>query len=110
MKKSHFRMAKMKHSSDMALGEVKAVPRMAWRLMKGPQLSDNLFLVGLSVNHVDSISFHLTASGCASSSISPTSEAGERMKDGEVARKRRREVNNVQIFLTLTFLPVITVI
>lgn len=44
--------------------------------MKGQQLSDNLFSVGLSVNHVDSISLALTASGCAPSIISLTSEAG----------------------------------
>lgn len=60
----------------MALGGVKAVPHMAGRLMKGLQLSDNLFSVGLSVNHVDSISWALTASGCAPSFISLTSEAG----------------------------------
>lgn len=35
------------------------------RLMKNPQLSDNLFLEGLSVNQVDSISWDLTAWLCS---------------------------------------------
>lgn len=78
----------------MALGGVKAVPHMAGRLMKGQQLSDNLFSVGLSVNHVDSICWDLTASGCAPSYISLTSEASERKRDGEIGRKRQSEVNN----------------
>ncbi len=64
-------MLKIKHPPDTTSGGVNAVPHMAGRLMKGPQLSDNLFSVGLSVNHVDSISRDLTASGCApTSSIS----------------------------------------
>lgn len=53
------------------------------RLMKGPQLSDNLFSVGLSVNHADSISGNLTASGCAPSSISLTSEPMARAAEME---------------------------
>lgn len=74
--KRNFSKLKIKHLPDMALGRVKAVPHMAGRLMKGQQLSDNLFSVGLSVNHVDSISLALTASGCAPSIISLASEAG----------------------------------
>lgn len=82
-------MLKIKHLPDMVLGGVKAVPCAAVRLMKGSQLSDNLFSVGLSVNHVDSISWDLTASGCAPSFISLTSEACGRKRDGEMGRKRR---------------------
>lgn len=42
----------------LGLGRVvKAVPHVAAGLMKGSQLSDNLFSAGLSVNHVDSISW-----------------------------------------------------
>lgn len=95
-------MLKIKHPPDTALGGVSTVPHMAGRLMKGPQLSDNLFSVGLSVNHVDSISWDLTASGCApTSSISLTSEASERKRDGEIGRKRWREVNNLCMVLLL---------
>lgn len=84
-------MLKIKHPLDPALGGVKAVPNMAGRLMKGLQLSDNLFSVGLSVNHVDSISWGLTVSGCAPSSISLTSDAskGEREMEKEVGKKER---------------------
>lgn len=83
-------MPKIKHPPDMALGGVKAVPHMAGRLMKGLQLSDNLFSVGLSVNHVDSISWDLTASGCAPSFISLVSEAGgkERWRNREKEMER----------------------
>lgn len=95
-------MPKIKQPPDPALGGVKAVPRMAGRLMKGPRLSDNLFSVGLSVNHVDSISWNLTASGCAPSSISLTSEAGERKRNGEIGRKRQREVNNSRPFYCMS--------
>lgn len=84
-------MLKIKHPPDMALGGVKAVPHTAARLMKGRQLSDNLFSVGLSVNHVDSISWDLTASGCAPSSIGLTSEASERKRDGEIGRGRGKQ-------------------
>lgn len=52
------------------------VPQMVGRLMKNPQLSDNLFLEGLSVNQVDSISWDLTASGSVPSFISLASVAG----------------------------------
>lgn len=44
-------------------------------LMKSPQISDNLFLEGLSVSQVDSISQDLTVSGCAPSFISLESVA-----------------------------------
>lgn len=87
-------MLQIKHPPDMALEGVKAVPHMAGRLMKGPWCSDNLFSVGLSVNHVDSISSDLTASGCAPSSISLTSEAGERKRNGETWINRQGEANN----------------
>lgn len=83
-------MLKIKYPPDMALGGVKAVPHMAGRLMKGLQLSDNLFSEGLSVTHVDSISWDLTASGCAPSFISLTSEAGgkERWRNREKVMER----------------------
>lgn len=92
--KRNFSMLKIKHPPDMALGGVKAVPHTAGRLMKGPQLSDNLFSVGLSVNHVDSISWDLTAGGCAPSSISLTSEAsgGWRKREKETKRGKYRLV------------------
>lgn len=99
--KPNFSMLKIKHPPEMALGGVKAVPHMAGRLMKGLQLSDNLFSGGLSVNHVDSISWDLTASGCAPTSISLTSQASERKRDGEIGRKRWREVNNLSMVLLL---------
>lgn len=47
-----------KHPSDVELEGVKAFPSMTERLMKDLQHPDNLFLVGLSFNHVDSISLH----------------------------------------------------
>lgn len=56
-------MLKIKDPLDIVLGGVKAVLHMAEWLMKGLQLSNNLFSVGLSVNHVDSISWDLTANG-----------------------------------------------
>ena len=87
-------MLKIKHPPDMALVGVKAVPHVAGKLMKGQQLSDNLLSVGLSVNRVDSICWDLTASGCAPSYISLTSEASERKRDREIGRKRLSEVNN----------------
>lgn len=74
----------------MVLREVMTVPHMAEKLMKGPRLADNLFLVGLFVNHVDSISCYLTASGCIPVSISPTSGAGERIKYGESSEKKSK--------------------
>lgn len=74
------------------------MPRVAERLMKGSRLSDNLFLVGLSVNPVDSISRDLTVSGCTPSSIGLPSDAsekgGENERDGEIECKRGRGVNN----------------
>lgn len=100
--KRNFSVPKIKHPPDMALQRVKAVPSAAGRLIKGPQFSDNLFSVGLSVNHVDSISWGLTASGCARSSISLTSEASGRKRDGEIGRKRRREVNNSWSFYCIS--------
>lgn len=100
--KRNFSKLKIKHRPDMALGGVKAVPHTAGRLMKGPQLSDNLFSAGLSVNHVDSISLDLTAGGCAPSSISLTSDASGGKRDGEIGRKRRREVNNGWSFYCMT--------
>lgn len=55
--------------------------------MKGPQLSDNLFSVDLSVNHVDSISWDQTA-------LSVTSEASEKKRNWEIWKKTQREVSN----------------
>lgn len=83
--------------SPLGLGRVvKPASHMAAGSMKGAQLSDNLFSAGLSVNHVDSISRDLMASGCARSLYQfHIRGCREREMEKKYCRgKRWREVNN----------------
>lgn len=78
----------------MAFGRVKAVSHAAGRLMKDPQLSDNLFSVGLSVNHVDSISWDLTVRGSASSFISHITYILRKREIAKYGKEIQRGVSN----------------